>query len=134
MPASVRILVVDDQRRARQSLKALLASNFKAIELFEAESGPEAIRLATECRPLVVIIDAHMSGLDGLEITRHLKADLPQAHIIALSLYPEYEASALAAGAEAFVSKVDPPERLLAAVAAAAGRGDRPQAKEAGSH
>jgi DNA-binding NarL/FixJ family response regulator len=127
----IRILIVDDQRRARQSLSAVLASNFKAVELCEAESGEEALRLAEECWPRVVVMDAHMPGLDGIEATRRLKAAWPRAHVIVLSLYPEYEGPALAAGADTFVSKGEPPERLLGAVTAAVQAGAEQEANDA---
>jgi DNA-binding NarL/FixJ family response regulator len=132
MTGTLRILIVDDQRRARQSLRALLASNFPGSELFEAENGPEALRLAAECRPQVVIMDAHMPGMDGIGATRQLRAALPAAHVIVLSLYLEYEAPAVAAGA-AFVSKGEPPERLLAVVAAALGAPGFPEVNDAPS-
>lgn len=117
----MHILIVDDQRRARQSLKALLASNFQALELHEAGNGIEAIRCLETDQPNLVIMDARMPEMDGIEATRIVKAKWPQVRVIVLSLYAEYQPAALAAGADAFVSKGEPPERLLAALAAPGG-------------
>jgi two-component system NarL family response regulator len=54
-----------------------------------------------------------MPEMDGLEATRLIKARWPQVKVIVLSMYADYMADALAAGADAFVSKGEPPERLL---------------------
>ena len=121
MAKVLRILIVDDQRRARQSLKALLTTNFKSCEIQEATSGAEALGCLAAGQPDLVIMDARMPGMDGIEATRQLKARAPQVRVIVLSLYADYQAGALAAGAEAFVSKGEPPERLLGAVAQVAG-------------
>jgi DNA-binding NarL/FixJ family response regulator len=113
------ILIVDDQRRTRQSLKALLASHFQSIRLLEAAGGVEAIRQVEEHRPNLIIMDARMPGTDGIEATRLIKAQSSQVRVIVLTLFDEYRAAALTAGADAFVNKGEPPARLLAAVAAA---------------
>ena len=94
MIEQLRILVVDDQPRARQSLKALVLTWLHLAEVTEAGTGVEATRL--------------------------IKAKWPKTHVIVLSLYPEYRADALAAGADAFVGKGEPPERLLKMLMAAA--------------
>jgi CheY-like chemotaxis protein len=116
MVKTIHILIVDDQRRALRSVKALLATKFQLAETCEAANGIEAIRCVEECKPDIVLMDARMPEMDGVEATRIIKtksADLP---VIVLSMYPEYQAAALAAGANAFVSKGDPPERLLEAL------------------
>ncbi len=120
MVKALRILIVDDQRRTRQSLKALLATKFPLIELHEAVNGVEAIHCVEDCQPNIVLMDARMPELDGIEATRIIKTKLPHIQVIVLSLYAEYQAAALAAGAAAFISKGEPPERLLAALTAAA--------------
>ena len=117
----LRILVVDDQPRTRQSLKALLATQFQRIEMHEARNGVEAIRCLEDWTPDVVLMDARMSEIDGVEATRRIKQQVPQIKVVILSLYPEYQADALAAGADAFISKGEPPERLLAVLATVAG-------------
>jgi CheY-like chemotaxis protein len=117
MAKSFRVLIVDDQVRARQSLKALLTTTFQQAEVAEAANGAEAFRRAEEFNPDIVIMDVAMPEIDGLQSTRLIKAIAPGIKIIVLSLYAEYRAAALAAGADAFVSKGEPPARLLAAVA-----------------
>jgi DNA-binding NarL/FixJ family response regulator len=113
----MRVLVADNQPRARQSMKALLAAWHQIEEVCEAASGREAVRLVEEFRPDVVLIDVRMPEMDGLEATRLIKANWPQVKVIVLSMYTEYEAAAMAAGADAFVSKGEPPEKLRALLA-----------------
>jgi len=112
----VKILIVDDQRRARQSLRALLSTWPPAAEIREAVDGHEAIRLAQEMQPDIVLMDVRMPEMDGLEATRLIKARWSQIKVIVLTLHGEYEAEALAAGADAFIGKGEPPDRLLAAL------------------
>ena len=116
MVKTIRILIVDDQRRARRSVKALLATKFQLAETCEAATGIEAIRCVEECKPDIVLMDARMPEMDGIEATRIIKTKSAPTLVIMLSMYPEYEADALAAGASAFVSKGEPPERLLEAL------------------
>ena len=116
MEKTIRILIVDDQRRARRSVKALLATKFQLAETCEAANGIEAIRCVEECKPDIVLMDARMPEMDGIEATRIIKTKSTHIPVIVLSMYPEYEADALAAGASSFVSKGEPPERLLEAL------------------
>jgi CheY-like chemotaxis protein len=116
MVKTIRILIVDDQRRARRSVKALLATKFQLAETCEAANGIEAIRCVEECTPDIILMDARMPEMNGIEATRIIKTKSTDIPVIVLSMYPEYEADALAAGASAFVSKGDPPERLLEAL------------------
>jgi CheY-like chemotaxis protein len=113
MVKTLRILIVDDQQRARRSLKALLATRFQLAETCEAANGREAIRCVEECKPDIVLMDARMPEMDGIEATRIIKTRSAHTPVIMLSMYPEYQAEALAAGASAFISKGEPPERLL---------------------
>ena len=113
MVKALRILIVDNQKHARRSLQALLATKFQLAETCEAVNGIEAIRCVEECKPDLLLMDARMPDMDGIEATRIINSISPHVPVIMLSLYPEYEADALAAGATAFVSKGEPPERLL---------------------
>ena len=110
----LRVLIVDDQPRARQGLRALLATWLEAGEIQEAVSAREALRIIEKSWPDVILMDARMPGMDGLEATRLIRIGWPQVRIIVLSMYPDYKGPALAAGADAFVCKGEPAEQLLA--------------------
>jgi len=118
MSEQVQVLIVDDQPRARQSLKALLATWPLIGAVREATNGEEAIGSVEQARPDIVLMDVHMPVMNGLEATRRIKEHWPQVRIIALSIYGDYQADALVAGADAFVSKGESPEKLLDTVAA----------------
>jgi DNA-binding NarL/FixJ family response regulator len=109
-----RILIADDQKRTRESLRALLNATLPAPEIWEACSGREAVRLAEERQPDLILMDVRMPEGDGLEATRTIKSRWPGIRIVVLSMYLAYREEARAAGADAFVSKGEPPERLLA--------------------
>lgn len=117
MVKTLRILIVDDQHRARKSLKALLATRFQLADTCEAVNGLEAVRCVEECKPDIVLMDAKMPEMDGIEATRIIKQKSPHTPVIVLSIYSEYQAAALAAGADTCISKGEPPERLLEAMA-----------------
>ena len=125
MGKTLRILIVDDQRRTRQSLKALLATKFQSMEILEAANGLEATRCAEEAQPQIVLMDARMPEMDGVEATRHIKAMAASTFVIVLSMYADYRAAAFAAGADEFVNKDESSERLLEAVTAAIDTLDR---------
>ena len=112
MTSIIRVLIVDNQPRARQSMKALLGAWYQAAEVREAADGYDAVQLAEEFQPDVILMDARMPKMSGLEAARHIKAKSPGIKIIVLSMYPDLKAEALQAGADAFVSKSDPPEKL----------------------
>lgn len=108
----MRVLIVDNQARARQSMRALLDAWHQNEEVREAANGIEAVQLAEGFQPDIILMDARMPGMNGLEATRLIKATRPQIKIIMLSMYPELKAEALSAGADAFVSKSDLPDEL----------------------
>jgi DNA-binding NarL/FixJ family response regulator len=114
----VEVLIVDDQPRARQSLRALLSTWPPAAEIREAGDGHEAIQLIQERQPDIVLMDVRMPEMDGLQATRLIKARWPQIRVIVLTMYSEYEAEAKAAGADAFVEKAEPADALLATLQA----------------
>ena len=108
----IRVLVVDNQPRARQSMKALLGVWYPGQEICEAANGFEAVHLAEEFQPDIILMDVRMPKMNGLEAIRLIKAKWQPIKIVALSMYPDFKAEALAAGADAFVCKSDPPEIL----------------------
>ena len=109
-----RILICDNEPRTRQALKALLLTRDIACQdessslihvAGEARDGYEAVQLVKTVLPEVVVIDACMPGMDGLEATHFIKKNWPQVKVIVLTMYPEQRAAALAAGADAFLLK-----------------------------
>jgi DNA-binding NarL/FixJ family response regulator len=118
MAKALRILIVDDQRHTRQSLKALLGTKFQFVQMLEAENGVEAVKCAEEWLPDIVLMDARMPGLDGVEATRAIKRQKSDVRVIVLSMFAEYQVPAIEAGADAFISKGEPPEHLLTAFSA----------------
>lgn len=114
----MRILIADDQKRTRQSLKLLLKTVPSGIEMREAINGHEAVNMVREFLPDVVLMDARMPGMDGVEATRLIKASWSGVKVIMLSMYPEYLEAAFQAGVDAYISKGQPPEELLEAICA----------------
>ncbi len=112
----MRIVIADDQKRARQSLKALLSASLPQVEIREAASGAEALSLVEEIQPRLVVMDIRMPELDGLEATRRIKQRWPSVKVMILSIYQEREEEAQTAGADLFMGKGAPPENLLAAL------------------
>jgi YesN/AraC family two-component response regulator len=116
MPQCIRVLIVDDRSRSRDGLRALLEMWLRVEVVGEAVDGHEAVRLVEECQPDVVLMDARMPVMDGLEATRHIKDQWPEVKVIVLTMYARYQAEALAAGADAFLVKGCPDEELLEAI------------------
>jgi two-component system response regulator DesR len=112
----MRLLVVDNQPRARQSMKALLSVWYPAAEVREAADGYQAVLLAEEFQPDVILMDARMPRMSGLAAVRHIKEQSPTVKIIIISMYAELNSEALSAGADSFVSKSDPPEKIKQAL------------------
>ncbi len=109
---TLRILIVDNESRSRASLKALLDSWFHPEGVCEAASGSEAMRKIEELKPDLVLTDARMDLADGVELTSLIKGKYPEIPVVVLSLHSEYRVAALAAGADAFVGKGEPLDRL----------------------
>lgn len=115
----IKILLCDDHAVVRMGLKMLLNNN-KDIEVIgEASEGDEAIRLAQELKPNVVIMDLSMPhGKDGLTATTELKKLMPEVAILILTMHDdeEYLFRAIQVGASGCILKSAPQEELLRAI------------------
>ena len=122
MERRIRVVIADDSARARNGLRAMLATWPECAVVGEAANGDEAIALVECLRPDVVLMDARMPGLDGAQATRIVKARWPGVAVIGLSMSPGERAAMLAAGADAFFAKAEPIEGLLRALSAIGNR------------
>ncbi|GAB3978778.1 response regulator transcription factor [Plantactinospora veratri] len=115
---SVRVLLVDDQPLVRSGLRVLIADTPDLSVAGEAGSGAEAVRLAREVRPDVVVMDIRMPGMDGIEATRQIVADNGSARVLVLTTFDEDEHvyGALRAGASGFLVKDMAVDDILGAV------------------
>jgi DNA-binding NarL/FixJ family response regulator len=128
----IRLLVAEDHGVVRDGLIRLLSSLPDIEVVGAAADGAEAIRMANEHRPDVVLMDLRMPGMDGSEATRRLLENDPNAQVVILTSFSERDEilSALDAGAIGYLLKDAEPEELIRGVRAAA-QGDSPLAPKA---
>jgi DNA-binding NarL/FixJ family response regulator len=112
----IEILLADDQPQVRSALRLLLEQQPDIHVLGEAVDAQDVLDWPSATCPDAVLLDWELPGLQGGNALATLRARRPQLKVIALSGRPEARDAALAAGMDAFVSKGDPPEQLLAAV------------------
>src|SRR6266511_2949031 len=114
---TIRILLADDHAAIRMGL-AMILNGADGIEVVaEASDGASAVRLATELRPDVAIMDVRMPGTDGIEATRALVSrDICQVLVLTTFDLDEYVYGALRAGAAGFLLKDAGPMELLQAI------------------
>lgn len=117
-PAPIRVLVVDDQPLVRMGNALVLDSADDINVIGEADSGEEAVTLATKTQPDVVLMDVRMPGIGGIEATRLITTTHPDIKVIVFTTFDidEYAFGGLNAGASAFLLKSTTPEVLTAAV------------------
>jgi DNA-binding NarL/FixJ family response regulator len=123
----IRIAIADDHAVVRTGL-AQLVDTFDGVELVgAATNGEEAVRVARELAPDVVLMDLEMPVLDGIEATRRIKDACPQTAVVVLTSFSDRERilGALEAGAVGYLLKDAEPDELARAIRAAA-RGEAP--------
>ncbi len=123
----IRVLLADDHPVVRRGVAELLGAADDIEVVGAAVDGEEAVALAAEHRPDVVLMDISMPRLDGIEATRGVLSAWPDAKVVALTSFDDRERilAALDAGAVGYLLKDAEPEELLRGVRAAA-RGDSP--------
>jgi DNA-binding NarL/FixJ family response regulator len=116
----IRVLLADDQALVRAGFRSLLDAQSDIQVVGEAGDGDEAVAIATEHRPDIVLMDIRMPGLDGLEATRRIVADerTGEVKVVILTTFglDEYVFEAIRSGASGFLVKDTEPEELIHAV------------------
>ncbi|GAA4541365.1 response regulator transcription factor [Amycolatopsis samaneae] len=124
MTDRLRVLVVDDHPLFRFGVCTLLAAE-PAIEVVgEAANGTQAVSAAVALHPDVVVMDLHLPDLSGIQATRHIVAECPEAGVLMLTMADESESvfAAMRAGARGYLLKDAEPDEIIRAVQAVARR------------
>ncbi len=105
--SKIRILLVDDHALFREGIASVLNSQHDMEVVGEASDGLEAVVMARKLRPDVILMDVSMPGSDGLEATRQIKQELPEARIVMLTVHDEDEKlfDAVRYGAQGYLLK-----------------------------
>jgi len=112
------VLLVDDHRLVRAGLRMLLDSTSDLKVIGEAANGGDAIRLAAEHHPDLILMDLRMPGVDGVEATRQITAAHPKSKVLVLTTFgdDDHLFPALAAGASGYLVKDTEPDDLIDAI------------------
>jgi DNA-binding NarL/FixJ family response regulator len=107
MKNKISVLLVDDHSLVRRGFRRILEDESDIEVTGEASDGPEAIRLAQELQPKVIVMDCAMPGMNGLQATREILGKNPQTLVLMLSMHPEdtLVRQALQAGARGYILK-----------------------------
>ncbi len=117
---TIHVLIADDSRDFRQSLRGLLEREEGLVVVGEAADGRQAVELAGEKRPEIVLMDIEMPVMDGIEATREIRSRWPEVRVVALTIYdrPTFREAMAEAGAVGYLATArqirgPPPERRV---------------------
>jgi DNA-binding NarL/FixJ family response regulator len=107
MADKLTVLLVDDHALVRKGFRRMLEDDATISVVAEASGGEEAVRLALELRPKVVVMDCALPGMSGIDATRRIRAKMPDATVLMLSMHSEdtLVRQALEAGARGYILK-----------------------------
>jgi DNA-binding NarL/FixJ family response regulator len=120
-----KVLIVDDHAFIRRGVQAILQSVPEWEMCGEADNGKDAVRMAGELHPEVIVMDVSMPGLNGIEATRSICKDNPGAKVVLLTLHESDELlrNGFQAGARGYLMKSDAEEELVRALRVVMGSG-----------
>lgn len=116
MGEKTQILIVDDSASFRKGIRALLDIQPDMQVIGEASNGARALEWIEELQPNLILLDAQMPGMTGVDATRQIKKCWPQIKVILMTMFPDYRSKSIKAGVDAFVTKGIPPDQLLAII------------------
>lgn len=118
--SDIRVLVVDDHSVVREGIRSVLATAPGFAVVGEAASADEALLLAAQLRPDVILLDISMPGTSGLHVVERLRHDVPASRILILSVHDrtEYVVESVRAGAHGYLRKDTTPAELRTALQA----------------
>ncbi len=121
MTDKIRLLLVDDHEIVRTGISMLLESETDLSIIGQVSSGAQALEMASQLQPDVVIMDITLPDISGIEVTRQLKAQHPEIAVVALTIHEDqqYFFEMLQAGADGYVPKRAASEDLIKAIHAA---------------
>ena len=112
----IRVLIVDDSTAVRGGLCSILGAHADIEVVGKAVDGLDAMAKANDLHPDVILMDAQMPEIDGVEATRRIKERFPEIKILFLTVHSSYIDEALAAGADGYLMKDCGREELLGAI------------------
>jgi two-component system, NarL family, response regulator NreC len=114
----IRVMLADDHTLLRQGLRRIIESDTELVVVAEASSGAEAVQLAEQHRPDVIVMDIAMKELNGIEAASQIQKCLPETAILILSMFSDerYIMRAVKAGARGYLLKDSVEEDLLKAI------------------
>jgi DNA-binding NarL/FixJ family response regulator len=118
----IKVMLAEEQQNIRRGIRMRLALENDIVIVGETDDGWEALQLAREYSPQVIVTGIRLSGLDGFQLTERLNKDVPGCKVVLLSLYDDLQTQERAsqAGASFFVSKQESDDKLIAAIRSAA--------------
>jgi DNA-binding NarL/FixJ family response regulator len=116
--AKIRVLLIDDHTLFRQGIRTLLSGEADIEVVGEASNAAEAVALAKQLRPDVVLMDIGMAGMSSFEATRQIRKQRSETKVVFLSMYDDedYLAESVEIGASGFILKESPADQLITAI------------------